>query len=147
MKKIALLYALCIAVSSLVSCGKPDNGAIVRIKNYTPDTIIVTINPQYPNNISEMSDDYDNTYIISPWKIGRLTLWKSDHKKPKVKQVAVIKMIEDNKGEVVGTLDFSRKGFGTKVLRLVFPDDFEIPEERIVLPVDTLYFLKRQNFR
>ncbi len=131
--------------SILCSCEEWDSDAIIR--NYSNDTIIATINYQYPGNITEITKEYDQAYVIPVRKeSGRLFLWEAFKHKPKIKQVVILKMIEDSMGEVVGILDLHHDKYGGLTSYFVYPDDFMEPNENVVIPVDTLYIIKRQDF-
>lgn len=144
MRNLIWILSIFIGVA-LSGCDEWDSDAVIR--NYSNDTIIDTINHQYPGNITEITKDYDQAYVIPVRKeSGRLFLWEAYKHKPKTKQIVILRMIEDNMGEVIGILNLSNYEYGGFTSYFVYPDDFMEPTEKVVIPVDTLYIIKRQDF-
>lgn len=130
MKNLIWGFILIIGTASISCCCDPIEGW-AYISNNSNDTIVAAVNYQYPGNIANIEGFARAIFKDEEKDIPVWEGWDDT----KIRQIVIIKIIGNERGEVVGTLDVSYKEYGARDSYFIYPDDFNPPTDKIVLPI------------
>lgn len=128
MKNLIWILSIFIGVA-LSSCDPIEGWAYIT--NNSNDTIVAAVNYQYPGNIAKIEGF---VRVIFKDEEKDIPVWEG-WDDTKIRQIVIIKIIGNERTEVVGILDVSYKKYGARDSYFVYPDDFTPPVEKIALPL------------
>lgn len=125
---------LCATLSMIHSCEQPPDDIGVVVLNNSENRIMVTINHEYPNTLTEIV--MDSIVILCPQDVGRMFGYYNSLD-PITKEVLILKPTEEpDRFVIVETAKISpskrRKEYN---IHLTYPEDFTAVDSEIIIPI------------
>lgn len=135
MRKSILYILLCATLCMIHSCEQPpdDIGAVVL--NNSENRIMVTINHEYPNTLTEIA--MDSIVILCPQDVGRMFGYYNSLD-PITKEVLILKPTEEpDRFVIVETAKIAPSMWNPVEynIHLTYPEDFTTVDSEIIVPI------------